>query len=285
MNNKASYTTLANEYKIAKNALCRIISVESNISPLRWTETAGDIFIHNNFNKDVVCRTAIYPNSDGSSSSYYLYFGDRKYKDAASEVEDSNLISITDAGGYKFKGAGNVVNFVKKVIRRAYPSEEPIMMKWELRTPELPTIRAVDVIFNDPATIIIWADGSKTVVKCRDGEEFDPEKGLAMAISKKVLGNKYDYYDVFKKYIGKYRKKKFRDALKKAMEITPDAIIRSGVVYEKADTQEAQNKALRDIALNTAKNLRAEGKSLDEIAKIMGYDDPAVVRTILPNAW
>ena len=63
-----------------------------------------------------------------------------------------------------------------------------------------------DVIFNDPATIVIWADGTKTVVKA-ENEPFDPEKGLAMAISKRALGNKYDYYDTFKKYVGRYEKK------------------------------------------------------------------------------
>lgn len=64
-----------------------------------------------------------------------------------------------------------------------------------------------DVIFNDPATIVFWVDGSKTVVKCRDGETFDPEKGLAMAISKKVLGNNYGYYETFAKHVGRYNKK------------------------------------------------------------------------------
>ena len=56
------------------------------------------------------------------------------------------------------------------------------------------------VIFNDPATIVVWNDGSKTVVKASN-EPFDPEKGLAMAIAKKALGNKGNYYEVFKKYI------------------------------------------------------------------------------------
>ena len=63
-----------------------------------------------------------------------------------------------------------------------------------------------DVIFNNPATIVLWADGTKTVVKA-ENEEFDPEKGLAMAITKKALGNGYDYYDTFKKYVGRYEKK------------------------------------------------------------------------------
>jgi len=56
-----------------------------------------------------------------------------------------------------------------------------------------------DVIFNDPATIVFWADGTKTVVQAHD-EKFDKEKGLAMAIAKKTLGNKGNYFNVFKKF-------------------------------------------------------------------------------------
>ena len=56
------------------------------------------------------------------------------------------------------------------------------------------------VIFSDPCTIVIWNDGTKTIVRCTD-EKFDKEKGLAMCIAKKSLGNKGKYYDVFKKWI------------------------------------------------------------------------------------
>lgn len=56
------------------------------------------------------------------------------------------------------------------------------------------------VIFNGPATIVIWKDGTKTVVKCDENDIFDPEKGLAMAISKRALGNKGNYCDEFKKW-------------------------------------------------------------------------------------
>ena len=56
------------------------------------------------------------------------------------------------------------------------------------------------VIFNNPATIVFWSDGSKTVVKCAN-EEFDKEKGLAMAICKRVLGNKGNYFNEFRKWI------------------------------------------------------------------------------------
>ena len=56
------------------------------------------------------------------------------------------------------------------------------------------------VIFNDPATIIYWYDNTKTVVKA-EGETFDPEKGMAMAIAKKALGNQGKYYNEFKKWL------------------------------------------------------------------------------------
>lgn len=60
------------------------------------------------------------------------------------------------------------------------------------------------VIFNDPATIVLWEDNTKTVVKTCEGDLFDPEKGLAMAIAKKALGNKGNYYNTLKPWIDAY---------------------------------------------------------------------------------
>lgn len=54
------------------------------------------------------------------------------------------------------------------------------------------------VIFNDPATIVLWSDGSKTVVKCSPEDSYDMEKGLAMAIVKKMAGNDNRFHKVFK---------------------------------------------------------------------------------------
>lgn len=45
------------------------------------------------------------------------------------------------------------------------------------------------VIKNGPATVVIWNDGSKTVVK-RTDEDDDPEKGFAMALVKKLYGTR-----------------------------------------------------------------------------------------------
>lgn len=69
-----------------------------------------------------------------------------------------------------------------------------------IRTAQTAIPKIKDVIYNDPATIVFWEDGTKTVVKCKN-EKFDPEKGLAMAFSKKMLGNKGNYYNVFKKWL------------------------------------------------------------------------------------
>lgn len=73
-----------------------------------------------------------------------------------------------------------------------------------LTIPPLPRPRYVEiekVIFNNPATIVFWSDGTKTVVKCAGDETFDEEKGLAIAISKRVLGNHGNYYNEFKKWL------------------------------------------------------------------------------------
>lgn len=56
------------------------------------------------------------------------------------------------------------------------------------------------VIFSNPATIVLWSDCTKTVVKCGPDDIFDKEKGLAMAIVKKMAGNDSRFHKVFKKW-------------------------------------------------------------------------------------
>ena len=64
-----------------------------------------------------------------------------------------------------------------------------------------------DVIFNPPATIVLWMDGTKTVVKDQGEVFYDPEKGMAMAVAKKAFGNQGNYYNQFSKYLDIYEKK------------------------------------------------------------------------------
>lgn len=109
---------------------------------------------------------------------------------------------------------------IGKVVFYALDGTEYTEVAWQNDMPMwtcqtvLPNIKKV--IFNYPATIVLWGDGTKTVVKCNEVhplvaifkavqgkpyDPYDPEKGLAMAISKKALGNKGNYYNVFKKWL------------------------------------------------------------------------------------
>ena len=61
------------------------------------------------------------------------------------------------------------------------------------------------VIFNPPATIIIWDDNTKTVVKAQEDEPYDPEKGMAMCIAKHIYGDSGSYYNVFSEWLKNYK--------------------------------------------------------------------------------
>ena len=52
------------------------------------------------------------------------------------------------------------------------------------------------VIFNPPATIVFWKDGTKTVVKCKEGEEFSEWAGIALCLAKKLYGP--NFHKIFK---------------------------------------------------------------------------------------
>lgn len=64
-----------------------------------------------------------------------------------------------------------------------------------------PYFKIKKVIFNNPATIVYWEDGTKTVVKCGKDDTFDAEKGLALCFMKKALGNKGNFNNTIKEYV------------------------------------------------------------------------------------
>lgn len=90
------------------------------------------------------------------------------------------------------------LNFVYGIRSDCIDDELLKMGRCKGKMPLIVTIKRV--IFNAPATIVFWLDGSKTVVKAQNGEPFDKENGLAMAICKKLSGNRGAYYDIFKEW-------------------------------------------------------------------------------------
>ena len=75
-------------------------------------------------------------------------------------------------------------------IIRPYHDRNEIL--WWMRSPYSSmgeTLNVKKVIFNEPKTIVIWADGSKTIASCGEGDEFDPYAGFCAAVTKKVFGS------------------------------------------------------------------------------------------------
>jgi len=108
---------------------------------------------------------------------------------------------------------------------------------------KLPEIKKV--IFNDPATIVIWADDTKTVVKA-ENEPYDAEKGLAMAITKKALGNEGKYYNKLKPWLEEYEKQQAEvNAVESVFKKLHDGICRvNASLTKKAEKIEREQKAI-----------------------------------------
>lgn len=93
------------------------------------------------------------------------------------------------------------INLEPFVINNDISRYKKCILELSSKLSNLQNLHITNVIFNDPATIVFWSDGTKTVVKTRGNDKFDPEKGLAMAISKKHMGNADGWYKDFKKWL------------------------------------------------------------------------------------
>lgn len=60
------------------------------------------------------------------------------------------------------------------------------------------------VIFNDPATVMLFKDGTKVVVKKKADEEWNPVIGLTMCMAKYVCGNDESFHKIIKKCLPEY---------------------------------------------------------------------------------
>lgn len=83
---------------------------------------------------------------------------------------------------------------LNRIERNAKIVEDSMRRGWNFSTVDFPNVEFIKpkvkkVIFNNPCTIVIWNDNTKTIVKCQKGDKFDEEKGLAIAMCKKLYGN------------------------------------------------------------------------------------------------
>ena len=152
------------------------------------------VFIRNDQYYNVICNlneiTDIY-EAINSLREYMETFSGR-YLSGSFTIRDKDESSIYPS----------MMNIYDMDVASFYPTDYMVVGKCLHENIEYRLRFKIEkVIFNNPATIVIWADGSKTVVKCQEGDTFDKEKGLAMAISKRALGDKGKYCDEFKKWI------------------------------------------------------------------------------------
>lgn len=100
----------------------------------------------------------------------------------------------------KLDNYGNLNNICLMPIDTISISEEHLSYKQEKAAIK-------NVIFSGPATIVIWSDGDKTIVKKSDCEaEMDKEKGLAMAIIKKAYKDAGKEGSYFRRIFGAWIK-------------------------------------------------------------------------------
>lgn len=76
------------------------------------------------------------------------------------------------------------------------------------------------IIFNPPATVVIWKDGEKTIVKCGEDEVFDHEVGVAMCYMKKIFGSRSAFKRTVKGYLPKEPKNEPKKEPKKGTSMT-----------------------------------------------------------------
>lgn len=114
------------------------------------------------------------------------------------KIDITGRTNVNELDSYISTTGTSGITFVDETLGRFDFDRE-----WKLYVTNLYLTKTtiVKVIFNDPATIVFWSDGTKTVVKAQDGDEFDKMTGLAMCIAKKALGNKGNYYNEFRKWI------------------------------------------------------------------------------------
>ena len=79
---------------------------------------------------------------------------------------------------------------MKKILNSIYGRNDDMRKGYIYKYPEKNHSMVPDrIIFNPPATIVFWKDGTKTVVKCAEGEKFDPYTGFCYAFTERFLGS------------------------------------------------------------------------------------------------
>lgn len=149
---------------------------------------------------DIACSKMVWPTVGKHSEDLTEYIPNRKTLHARAKNIINSIYGVPN---------GSSKCWDKLKTNYALTDSEPISKKTSKEAYNKRIFSEIkDIIINDPATIILWKDGTKTVVKCQNEDIFDPGTGIAMAILKKLYGNSGFYKDIFEPAIEKYELKK-----------------------------------------------------------------------------
>lgn len=139
--------------------------------------------------------TAVFHSPDGTSQTIKL--SDIKW------ASDSNTMPYNKKNSFY---DDKTLDYILKDIIKEKAKEAEKALKKEVEEGKREEINRFskkirNVYFNEPYTIIVWKDGSKSIVKCQEGDEYDKEKGFALALLKHIFGDTNYFNTIFKDWI------------------------------------------------------------------------------------
>ena len=185
-----SFYTASEVHKFIKNSLNTYgyVSLGDILCKAGYTHTDwtyDNIIFHKELNEQ---KMPIVPAYVDKSKPYTIVIPSDRY-----------AMMFNCVGKIDSAARAEILNAADKTKRDGIVARATLIPKPANYLPEIKNVK-----FNGPATIVFWADGTKTVVKCQDGDDYSEEVGLAMCIVKKVFGNTSKYNDIFKKWCNSY---------------------------------------------------------------------------------
>ena len=168
----------------------------------------------------------ILPEGNREDDVYYIAeLVDYRYRDLAESdiVEETRELMMKKAREiYSMEQKGEDVVFGSYVID-GIEAEKMMFTPTHSIANLVNTLPPIDkIIFNNPATIVFWNDGTKTVVKCMKNQEFNAYYGVACTIMKKYFGNNSSA----KAFIDRFRD----NDLKKTIEVFGGCNVQLGTI-------------------------------------------------------
>lgn len=175
--------------RFTKNAQGIISRVHSMDEMNQYFETRG-IAVLRSYESDRQRYRFLLKKGDVTRTYYFHYpltetFAER-HDQMTKACEDMAKVFLDEVTRHEY-----LKNDIQVTVESLYPS---VMIVPRQLAPE-------KVYFNDPVTVVIWNDGTKTIVRCSENDIYDPEKGLAMAFCKKMFGNDNTFKKHFKKWL------------------------------------------------------------------------------------